>query len=187
MTNLTREQIDGAVSFHGHHCPGLTIGLRAAEYCLREIGSAKDEEIVAVVENDMCAVDAVQFLTGCTFGKGNFIFRDYGKAAFTFFRRSDDKRIRIILNPELCADLRNEMESVLRNSEKGKALRQKMIERLMEAELDNVFITSVPDEPIPEKARIHKTGICVQCGERTMETRLSEVGGQWLCRACAKK
>lgn len=38
-----------------------------------------DEEMVAIVENDSCAVDAIQVLTGCTLGKGNLIFRDYGK------------------------------------------------------------------------------------------------------------
>ena len=46
---------------------------------------------VAVTETDMCAVDAIQALVGCTFGKGNLIFRDRGKVAFTFFRRSDGK------------------------------------------------------------------------------------------------
>ena len=39
---------------------------------------AADEEIVAIVENDACGVDALQCVTGCTFGKGNLIFRDYG-------------------------------------------------------------------------------------------------------------
>ena len=52
---------------------------------------APDEEIVAVVETEMCAVDAIQALTGCTFGKGNLIHRDWGKNAYTFFRRSDGK------------------------------------------------------------------------------------------------
>ncbi|MDO4425982.1 MAG: FmdE family protein, partial [Planctomycetia bacterium] len=94
---------------------------------------------------------------------------DYGKAAFTFFRRSDDKRFRIILNPTLCADLRSQMENVPRDSAEGKALRQKMIERLMEAELDEMFNVSIPDEPIPEKARLHKTIACARCGEGTME------------------
>lgn len=187
MTKLTPEQIQAAVSFHGHHCPGLTIGLRAAEYCLKEIGSAKDEEIVAVVENDMCAVDAVQFLTGCTFGKGNFIFRDYGKAAFTFFRRSDGKCARIILDPDLCADLRTRMEGVARDSEEGKKLRQEMIDRLMDAELEDVFLVSIPNEPMPQCARLHKTIPCAQCGEGTMETRLEEVSGLRLCRVCASK
>ena len=32
---------------------------------------AEDEEIVAIVENDACGVDALQCVSGCTFGKGN--------------------------------------------------------------------------------------------------------------------
>lgn len=40
--------------FHGHLCPGLTVGLRAAEVALREIGPhSADEEVVAIVETDM--------------------------------------------------------------------------------------------------------------------------------------
>lgn len=43
-----------AVAFHGHMCPGLAIGVRAAEVALREIGPhSADEEVVAVVETDM--------------------------------------------------------------------------------------------------------------------------------------
>lgn len=63
-------------------------------------GRSADEEVVAVVETDMCAVDAIQFLTGCTFDKSNLIFRDYGKNAFTFVRRSDNKAIRVMTKPE---------------------------------------------------------------------------------------
>ncbi len=54
---------------------------------------------MAVVETDMCGVDAIQFLTGCTFGKGNLIHRDWGKNAFSFFRRSDGRAVRISLRP----------------------------------------------------------------------------------------
>ena len=40
--------------FHGHMCPGLAIGIRAAEIALEQICKhAKDEEVVAVVETDM--------------------------------------------------------------------------------------------------------------------------------------
>jgi formylmethanofuran dehydrogenase subunit E len=87
---LDEKTIDELQRFHGHMCPGLAIGIRASELALEEIGPhSKDEEIVAVVETDMCGVDAIQFLTGCTFGKGNLIHRDYGKNAFSFYRRSD--------------------------------------------------------------------------------------------------
>ena len=66
-------------------CPGLALGVHAARFALDEIGPhAADEEVVAVTETDMCGVDAVQYLTGCTFGKGNLIHQDHGKNAFTF-------------------------------------------------------------------------------------------------------
>jgi formylmethanofuran dehydrogenase subunit E len=43
--------IEGTRQFHGHMCPGLAIGIRAAEIALREIGPHPvDEEVVAIVE-----------------------------------------------------------------------------------------------------------------------------------------
>ena len=49
---------------------------------------AEDEELVAIVENDACGVDALQCVTGCTFGKGNLLFHDYGKHVYTIYSRS---------------------------------------------------------------------------------------------------
>ena len=70
------------ISFHGHECPGLAIGYRMATAAMEKLSvlRAEDEEIVAIVENDACGVDALQCVTGCTFGKGNLIFHDYGIA-----------------------------------------------------------------------------------------------------------
>ena len=86
-----QEQFDpdlrDAIQFHGHLCPGLALGYRVAKAALRELGADRphDEELVAIVENDSCAADAVQYITGCTFGKGNLIFSDFGKHVYTFF------------------------------------------------------------------------------------------------------
>ena len=101
---IDEQQIKDTMSFHGHWCPGLAIGIRAAEWALKEMGKAPDEEIVAVVETDMCGVDAIQYLTGCTFGKGNLIHKDYGKNAFTFYRRRDGKAMRLVLRPTIYGD-----------------------------------------------------------------------------------
>jgi formylmethanofuran dehydrogenase subunit E len=70
---------DEIIQFHGHECPGLAMGYRMATAAMKKLDSirAEDEEIVAIVENDACGVDALQCVTGCTFGKGNLIFRDY--------------------------------------------------------------------------------------------------------------
>ncbi len=76
------------------------MGIRAAVAALREVGPhSSDEEIVTLTETDMCAVDAIQYLTGCTFGKGNLIHLDHGKNAYTFIRRSDGKAVRVCARP----------------------------------------------------------------------------------------
>ena len=67
---------DRAVDFHGHACPGLTIGYRAALYAaeLLDLDFSEDEDAVCVSENDACGVDAIQAVLGCSVGKGNLLF-----------------------------------------------------------------------------------------------------------------
>lgn len=88
--------------FHGHVCPGLTIGYMAARAGTQELCVDRDidEELVTIVENDACGVDAVQVVTGCTIGKGNLIYRDYGKQAFTFICRDSGKAVRVVLKSD---------------------------------------------------------------------------------------
>ena len=63
-----------AVQFHGHICPGLSIGYRVAVLAADHFKDrSKDEELVAIAENRSCAVDAIQAINGCTCGKGNLI------------------------------------------------------------------------------------------------------------------
>ena len=39
---------------------------------------------------------AIQVVTGCSVGKGNLIFRDLGKAAYTFIDRKNKRAIRLV-------------------------------------------------------------------------------------------
>jgi len=50
------------------------------------------------VENDTCGADAIQAILGCTFGKGNLYFKDYGKMVYTVFNRQNGRAIRIAQN-----------------------------------------------------------------------------------------
>ncbi|MDO5113499.1 MAG: FmdE family protein [Planctomycetia bacterium] len=185
---LTSEEIAAVVAFHGHHCPGLTIGIRAGEWCRNELGRAEDEEMVAVTETDMCGVDAVMFLTGCTLGKGNLVYRDYGKVAFSFYRRRDGRSARLLLNRSLTDDLRQKQAALAKEDVTGhKALRQAMIERMMDAKMEEMFRFLPVQEPVPQFARIHRSLPCAACGEEVMETRLLDVNGRKLCIYCNGK
>jgi formylmethanofuran dehydrogenase subunit E len=185
---LTQEQIDHVIAFHGHHCPGLTFGMRVGEWVLHEFGRAEDEEIVAVVETDMCSVDAIQFLTGCTFGKGNFVFLDYGKNAYSFFRRSDGKNARLMTRGGLLKDLREEQNQLAKNDSEGcRRIQQKMIEKILSTDFEEIFIISPAQIPMPETAKIHTSIRCEQCGEMVMSTRIETVNGKPFCIPCRKE
>ena len=192
-SSLSQEMIEQTIRFHGHSCPGLAIGMRVAELALNEFGHAADEEVVAVVETDMCAVDAVQFLMGCTFGKGNLVHLDYGKNAFSFYRRSDGKGLRIVVKPELFqteddlvalqkkaakSELSAEEKERLETSRKGR------IKKIMESDLKNLFEVKPHEGPVPRRARILESLACESCGERAMESRTRRLMGKTVCIPC---
>jgi formylmethanofuran dehydrogenase subunit E len=194
MSVISEELIQQTIKFHGHSCPGLALGIRAAELALAKLGRASDEEIVAVVETDMCGVDAVQFLTGCTFGKGNLIHLDYGKNAFTFYRRSDGKGIRIVSKSGSPQDQDEELRALRKKTlkekltpvekERVKADKAARIERIMGADPKDLFEVKPAQGPIPRKARILQSLVCQACGEATMESRTRRFLDQTLCIPC---
>lgn len=186
---------DRLVAFHGHMCPGLAIGMRVAELALNEIGPhAHDEEVVAVVETDMCGVDAIQFLTGCTFGKGNLIHLDYGKNAFSFYRRSDGKAIRIVTDPRSFGYPDREWDDLMSKlsteglspdeEQRFQRMREERTRLILGASLEDLFKIEQPARPVPRSARIHASLACDECGERVMESRIRRFGGKNLCIPC---
>jgi formylmethanofuran dehydrogenase subunit E len=188
------ELIKATIDFHGHSCPGLAIGIRAAELAMDRFGRSMDEEIVAVVETDMCAVDAIQFLLGCTYGKGNLIHLDYGKSAFTFHSREKEKSIRIVARPNAIDDPDDELIALRTKKLKEKLTHEeqerlkeaiaKRIKRIMEADIDKLFEVKPSKKPVPRKARILESIVCQDCGEATMESRTRRLFGRTLCISC---
>ena len=192
---ISEEMIQKTVAFHGHMCPGLAIGIRAAEVALRDIGPhAHDEEVVAVVETDMCGVDAIQSLTGCTFGKGNLIHLDYGKNAFTFYRRSDGKGIRLVTRLEAFAEPDPEWEALrerLGDADLTPEERKRFWElhaarsrQILDIPLDELFELKKPQGEIPRHARVMDSVACESCSEQVMETRTRRFEGKTLCIPC---
>lgn len=164
------------IKFHGHSCPGLAIGYRMAVAGSRALDSirATDEEIVAIVENDACGVDALQFLTGCTFGKGNLIFRDYGKQVYTLFSRINRKGVRILFHGHgIPEEVRQDRET--------------FTQWLLNTPVEKIIsLTPVTIEE-PEPARIRDSVECARCGEAVMESRTKILEGETVCIPCFNK
>lgn len=198
-SQISTETLERVVAFHGHLCPGLTLGVRAAEIALRELGRrAADEELVAVVETDSCAVDAIQVLLGCTFGKGNLIHLDYGKSAFTFARRDDGRALRVVAKPQPPRQLPPETEALVERVRAGQgtaadqeayaALWHERALALMEANEKDLFeVAWLRDYTPPDRAQIHASVRCQRCGEMAMAPRTLRLAGRVLCLPCAQK
>ena len=192
---MNSEDFKKCAAFHGHVCPGLSMGFQAARTALDRLKESRseDEEVVAVVETDACSADAVQVLTGCTFGKGNFIYKDYGKMVLTLFSRNTGKGVRVSLKP-----------NAFQTDEEHMGLIQKMIagkmtdeerqrfnkihfeqsQHILETPVEELFnVTSVEMEE-PPKARIEPSELCTKCGEPTMPSKMEISGGQKVCRQC---
>jgi formylmethanofuran dehydrogenase subunit E len=195
--SIEKELIEKTIAFHGHSCPGLVIGIRVAELALRKLAHVNKEDLVAVVETDMCGVDAIQFLTGCTFGKGNLIHRDYGKTAFSFYDRGKNLGFRAVLRPDIAGDIGSELRNLMKRVAAGAAneeerarvqnLRKKVQERYMEVELEEMFVVTEPPLPVPRPARVLASLKCEDCGEMAMESRTRRFDGKTLCLPCFEK
>jgi len=164
-----KELWEECTDFHRHTCPGLAIGFKASEY-IRELCGVKAsiyEEIVCVTENDACGVDAISYVLGCSVGKGNLIFRDRGKPAYTFFNRNTEEKVRLVKKP----------------SPKGLS-REQSLKYILESKPLEIFQVKQPNYPIPKRAAMFSSINCQSCGEPTSENKLRVQDGKLVCLDC---
>lgn len=190
-STISPQQLENVIAFHGHVCPGLTIGIRAAEYVNDRFEGVDSSTRVCVAETDMCALDAIQFMTGCTFGKGNLIHRDFGKSAFSFFRRDTGEGFRLLFTGQMNSSRQEETLGLMGKEERTEAEQQQLTDlraawrkQLMEAPFEELFecreLVSAPPRP----ARILQSLVCESCGEQVMESRTRRFAGETLCIPC---
>lgn len=160
------------VEFHGHACPGLSIGYRAALYAVKllNLTFSDDEQCVCISENDACGVDAIQVILGCSAGKGNLLFHVVGKSAYSFYERSTGRSVRLVLNA---------VPDELSREERIRYFHQEADETL--------FTVKKATLPFPEKAGMFRSYPCDVCGETTAEIHLRLRDGKKLCPDCAGK
>jgi len=195
MQNIDDNDLREAIQFHGHLCPGLALGYRVAKAALRELKAdrPRDEELVAIVENDSCAADAIQFVTGATFGKGNLIFRDYGKHVYTFFNRRTNHGVRIsedyrgFDNDIRFPDLKKRQEAGEDVSRERQAYMMEKAAAILTADEKEIMTIAPITTPPPHEARIRSSVRCAICGEKFMESRGRVKNGKIVCIPCSEQ
>jgi len=188
------KRFEDVVDFHGHICPGLALGYRVSIFALKELGErAADEELVAIVENNSCAVDAVQVITGCTFGKGNLIFKDYGKQVYTFIKRpsGDGLRISVEWKPQEDTEEEKHMwDRYMKGDRSDEVLKiihnrkSKKIEIILSVDDEELLKVKKGKMDLPEEANIYPSLRCSRCAEKVMEPRARIKDGKIVCIPC---
>jgi len=169
-----KELMEKAVRFHGHICPSLAIGVLAAKYVLEHgYDYSPNEELVAVVENDNCSVDALQAILGTTFGKGNLVHQDYGKMNFYFYDRRSKKGVRLATKS--------------REFGEKKQSKDEKIQFLLNSKPEDIFNLYEIEYNPPGLALIEESVPCEICGENTMSSRLMTYNDSEMCIPRYKK
>ena len=138
MTKPYTPDIEGTIRFHGHHCPGITYGIRAAEACVDAFGlETATEAMTCIAEKQFCGVDAVQFLLGCTTGKKNMIVHEKDVLAFVFVPKDGERALRVAVRDGFASQHSSD--------------RAAHISAIMDADLDEVFEIRKVD--VPEQGR----------------------------------
>ena len=192
--------LDKAAVLHGHYCPGLALGVKAAFTAIKRMDVEPEgmEDVLAIMETNNCASDGVQFVTGCTFGNNSLIFRDLGKTAFTLAKR-DGTGIRLVTEPDAGDEWSDEFpeyqvlfEKVVKDREgteedqnKFNKLAKKVSHHVVNIPAEDIFKIEEVEVEIPEYAPIHESHLCDKCGESVMATRILERDGKVLCLECS--
>lgn len=162
-----------ASALHGHSCPGLAIGVRAAEEAKRILNidaeSIKNKQIYCVAERRACYLDGIQALSGCTVGNGHLLFRATGKTAFSFFHTGTDESVRLVMK---------DIDGVEGKAEK--------IQFILHAPLEDVFSVGPVRAALPEREPGSASVACAICGEKADESALVMRDGKLVCLDCAE-
>lgn len=193
-TDLTKWK--QAVGFHGHICPGLSVGYKASFYGLtllglegKNIGATHN----AIVENDVCGVDGVQIVTGCTIGNDSLIIDNQGKKAFSFVDKKTGDGVRILLNVPLWGD-NGEAILLHRKVKNGEAtaeeraeffrMREHRGQELLEYPNDMMFTWQSVNIKVPSNPRLYNFITCEICQEEAMEPWIKMKDGLKVCSKC---
>ncbi|SHF26514.1 formylmethanofuran dehydrogenase subunit E [Desulfofundulus australicus DSM 11792] len=183
------------VSFHGHSCCLLAIGYRATKVALEKLNAhLPGYNLVTVVENRTCAADAVQVVSGCTFGKRNFIYKDNGKYVFTFACMGERQALRVSLRAGVLSKEGDDFVALMEKVANGVATegereefyrrQEPLMKYILEGPVEEIFEMQVVnlEKSLPELCLQMIT--CSRCGEEMMKDHAFFQNGRPVCKDC---
>jgi len=193
LVNMDLKKI---ADFHGHVCPDLVIGAKAVSSAMAHLAEDDMTQGLSVIaQNRTSALDAIQHLTGCTFGNQRLVVEDFGKHRYTFIPNSSGRALEITMKP-----IHFQYESVYFELEKkvsrnGGTIREvSRLQGLINAwvhwltsleDWDLFTVTETRRKPPPVEV-CSKYLLCTQCGDLVQASKARALGSTTVCQPCAR-
>ncbi len=193
------DYLEAAYRFHGHKCPAMPLGLRAAAVAMNRLGVERtgDKDLVALVELGdghfaTCYSDGIQMMTGCTAGKCTLRILDFGKWGLTLVDRRGGRAVRVV--PRAENQLRLMQTDFFRNYRMKGVPATKVPAEVVEPLVKNVLkaadeqlfvIGEVGDYDYKMPPHVFSAFPCEECGELVVEPYGRVKDGKKVCIPCA--
>jgi len=197
---MTHEEFKQAMAFHGHKCPAMPLGYRAAQAAMNVLGvkRAQDKELYVVSETGKghaagCLLDGIMSATGCTYGKSNIEKKYYNKMAFTLIDVKNRKSVRVRLKDEFFGNMLNSPFVALRKQgvppqDVPAEIADPLVDKILILP-EEMFLEIGPgqDYEFPKGKGCFDTDLCSKCGERVFVNKLTETESGPVCIPCGEK
>lgn len=197
---MKHEELAMAMAFHGHKCPAMPLGYRAAQAAMKALGveRAKDKELYVISETGKghaagCFLDGIMSATGCTYGKSNIEKRYYNKMAFTLIDVPGKRAIRVRLKDEFFGNMLNSPFVAQRKlgvapQDIPAQIADPLVDKVMNMP-EEMFLEIGPKEAyeFTKGTGCFDTDLCANCGERVFINKLSESAAGRICVPCQEK
>lgn len=197
---MTQDELEAAMAFHGHKCPAMPLGYRAAQAAMLALGvkRARNKELHVISETGKghaagCFLDGIMSATGCTYGKSNIEKRYYNKMAFTLIDVTTGRSVRVRLKDEFFGNMLN--SPFVAQRKQGVApqdIPAEVVDPLVNKVMsmpEAMFLEIGPKQPfeLPRGKGCFDTDLCASCGERVFVNKLIDTDTGRLCIPCQEK
>ncbi len=193
-----KEWLEFGQKFHGHKCPAMPNGLRAAEAAMNKLGVERTGDgflhaIVEIGENHCatCFADGVQVMTGCTFGKGNIERAHKGKWGLTLIDKRTNRAVRVtpkaeaMMQTKKTAFFKDYRERGVPPTQVPDEVVQPLVDKVMNASVEMILsVSEVFEYKWEEPKHSFNSLVCEGCGEMVVAEYSKDKDGRRLCVDC---
>lgn len=180
--SLAHMRLEGVADFHGDLCPALVLGCKACHMALALLpGLNTSKNIMVIAENNNSpALDAIQFVLGCTMGNRRLRIIDNNRHIYLFLINTGGYGVKLSLKG-ICfndEDRFNEFErkvvggcATLNDAASYQKLSDDRVTRLMDMDSEEVFA-------------VENVRKCFVCNNFLAESLVHENNGFPMCGVC---